>query len=105
MVTARKKQAGQPMLIRFSDGSDLRERLEERAKSSNRSLTAEILHRLETSLGDATVLPTENLHDMIITDLNEKLEAAWERLDWLDDHFKLDSRPEWLKAKPTLKRR
>lgn len=93
------------MLIRFPEGSDLRERLEERAKANSRSLTAEILHRLETSLGDATILPIEEIHDMILTDLNEKLEAAWERLDWLDDHFKLDSRPEWLKAKPKLKKR
>ena len=100
----RRKQAGHQMQIRFPEGSDLRERLMEFARANNRSLTAEIMWRLEVSLSGAKVLPAEQIHDMIIADLNEKLEAAWQRLDWLDDHFKVDSRPEWVKSKPKPKR-
>lgn len=101
----RRKQAGHQMQIRFPEGSDLRERLMECAKVNNRSLTAEIMWRLEISLDPNTkVLPAEKIHDMIIGDLNEKLEAAWQRLDWLDDHFKVDSRPEWVKSETKPKR-
>ncbi len=101
MSDGKRKQAGHQMQIRFPEGSDLRERLMERAKANNRSLTAEIMWRLEISLdANANVLPVTDIHDMILTDHNEKLEAAWQRLDWLDDHFKVDSRPEWMKAKP-----
>ena len=89
------------MKIRFPEGTDLRDRLIERAKANNRSLTAEIMWRLEISLDPkAKVLPAEDIHDMIITDLNEKVEAAMYRLDWLDSHFKLDSCPDWMKTKP-----
>ena len=97
----RRKQAGHQMQISFPEGSDLRERLMDRAKANNRSLTAEIMWRLEVSLDpNAKVLPVTDLHDMILTDHNEKLEAAWDRLNWLDDHLKVDSRPKWMKAKP-----
>ena len=95
------RQAGHQMKIRFPEGTDLRDRLMERAKANNRSLTAEIMWRLEISLDpNAKVLPAEDVHDMIISDLNEKVEAAMYRLDWLDSHFKLDSRPDWMKTKP-----
>ena len=50
MAGEKRKQAGQPMLIRFPEGSDLRQRLEEKAQANNRSLTAEIMWRLERSL-------------------------------------------------------
>jgi len=105
MNEERRKQAGHQMQIRFPEGSDLRERLMECARVNNRSLTAEIMWRLEVSLDGAKVLPAEQIHDMILSDLNEKLEAAWERLDWLDGHFKVDSRPEWVKSKPKRRKR
>ncbi|WP_040591789.1 Arc family DNA-binding protein [Mesorhizobium metallidurans] len=38
------------MQIRFPEGSDLRDRLNEAARLNNRSLTAEIMHRLEMSI-------------------------------------------------------
>ena len=104
MSEGKHRQAGHQMQIRFPEGSDLRERLMERARANNRSLTAEIMWRLEVSLDGAKMLPAEQIHDMILSDLNEKLEAAWDRLDWLDDHFNVDSRPEWVKSKPKLKR-
>ena len=45
-----KKREGQQLLIRFPVGSDLRTRLEEVAKASGRTTTAEVIHRLEQSL-------------------------------------------------------
>jgi hypothetical protein len=50
MVNERRKQTGQQLLLRFPEGSDLRDRLDEIARLNNRSLTAEIIHRLDASL-------------------------------------------------------
>ena len=49
MGEARKRE-GQQLLLRFADGSDLKDRLQEVAKLNNRTLTQEILFRLESSL-------------------------------------------------------
>ena len=45
-----RKRLGDQLLIRFDEGSDLRERLDKAAKVNTRSLSAEIIHRLEESL-------------------------------------------------------
>lgn len=58
MVTKRKKsdmadsrkRIGDQLLIRFDEGSDLRDRLDKVARANSRSLSAEIIHRLEESL-------------------------------------------------------
>lgn len=44
------KRGGAQLLLRFPESSDLRERLNMLAVGNNRSLTAEIVHRLEASL-------------------------------------------------------
>jgi len=46
----RKPQTGKQLLLRFAEGSDLRERLDQIAKANGRSTTAEVLLRLEASL-------------------------------------------------------
>jgi hypothetical protein len=70
MPVETKKREGQQLLLRFPDGSDLRERLEECAKASSRSLTGEIVHRLEMSLRDPR--PAPSLHD----DTEERVRSA-----------------------------
>ena len=49
MIETRKRE-GQQLLLRFADGSSLKDRLQEVAKTNNRTLTQEILFRLESSL-------------------------------------------------------
>ena len=56
MVGDARKRGGPQLLLRFPEGSDLRERLDVAAKENNRSLSAEIVHRLEISL---RVAPSE----------------------------------------------
>lgn len=46
------KREGQQLLLRFPEKSDLRDRLEVVAKTNGRSLSAEIIQRLEASLAD-----------------------------------------------------
>ena len=46
----RKPQTGKQLLLRFAEGSDLRDRLDRIAKANGRSTTAEVLLRLEASL-------------------------------------------------------
>lgn len=50
MVNAPRKREGQQLLLRFPEGSDLRDTLKNIADTNNRTLTAEIIHRLEASL-------------------------------------------------------
>jgi hypothetical protein len=50
MAVGRRKQAGEQLLVRFAEGSDLRARLEAAAKANNRTVTKEVIHRLEASL-------------------------------------------------------
>lgn len=53
IVKDRKPQTGQQLLLRFPEGSDMRDRLNEIAKGNGRSLSAEIVHRLEWTLDEA----------------------------------------------------
>src|SRR3546814_5673298 len=46
----RKPQTGKQLLLRFAEGSDLRDRLDQIAKANGRATTAEVLLRLEASL-------------------------------------------------------
>jgi hypothetical protein len=46
----RKPQTGKQLLLRFAEGSDLRERLDQIARANGRSTTSEVLLRLEASL-------------------------------------------------------
>lgn len=50
MVNEPRKREGHQLLIRFPEGSDIRERLDVLAKANSRSLSAEIIHRLDMSL-------------------------------------------------------
>jgi len=50
VIASSRKRIGDQLLIRFDGGSDLRDRLEKVAKANSRSLSAEIIHRLEESL-------------------------------------------------------
>jgi len=49
-IERRKPQTGKQLLLRFAEGSDLRDRLDQIAKTNGRSTTAEVLLRLEASL-------------------------------------------------------
>lgn len=87
MALDTRKREGQQLLLRFSEGSDLRDRLDECAKSNNRSLTGEILHRLEASLQSAasgTVAPTDDtpVRNVDFTRLAEKVK-------WLEDRLRM----------------
>ncbi|MFI0848412.1 Arc family DNA-binding protein [Mesorhizobium sp. IMUNJ 23232] len=50
MEHEKRKREGQQLLLRFPNGSDMRDRLNEIARGNGRSLSAEIFHRLEWSL-------------------------------------------------------
>ena len=61
MVSETRKREGPQLLLRFAEGSDLRDRLNAIAAANNRSLTAEILHRLEQSFSDLSDSPSMKL--------------------------------------------
>ena len=50
MNVVREKKSGNQLLLRFPEAGNLRERLSQIAERNNRSLTAEIINRLESSL-------------------------------------------------------
>lgn len=47
-----EKRQGKQLLLRFPESSDLRDRLSAMADKNNRSLSAEIINRLESSFRD-----------------------------------------------------
>lgn len=49
-MTDEKRRTSSQLLLRFPEASDLRQRLEEISQRNNRSLTKEIIFRLEQSL-------------------------------------------------------
>ncbi|MET4688841.1 Arc family DNA-binding protein [Sinorhizobium fredii] len=57
MANDRRKQTGQQLLLRFQEGTNLRDRLEQIARANGRSTTAEVLLRLERSLKDDDAVP------------------------------------------------
>lgn len=82
-----RKREGQQLLLRFTEGSDLREKLEECAKANNRSLTGEILHRLEHSIIGQAVKEVVSEDDFVkykeFIRLREQVRAIQETLDRL----------------------
>lgn len=90
MTKEQPKREGKQLLLRFPERSDLRERLSAVAEQSNRSLSAEIIFRLEASLQggqQARVLPDPNIEGRLdaleramlamignISDINDKLD-------------------------------
>ncbi|WP_031248034.1 hypothetical protein [Mesorhizobium sp. LNHC229A00] len=91
MTEERRKQAGHQMQIRFAEGSDLRERLMDLARVNNRSLTAEIMYRLEISmLGIEARLEGSERGIRDVGDLSsDHQEMLWEvmfRLKRLEEH-------------------
>ena len=89
MAKVQPKREGKQLLLRFPERSDLRERLSAVADQSNRSLSAEIIFRLEASLQSgqqANVLPDPDIEARLaalekamlamignIADINDKL--------------------------------
>lgn len=57
MAKEQPKREGKQLLLRFPERSDLRERLNAVADQNNRSLSAEIIFRLEASLQDEVGVP------------------------------------------------
>lgn len=49
MVSEPRKRPGEQLLIRFPEASDLKGRLTEAAEANNRSLSSEVVFRLEQS--------------------------------------------------------
>ncbi|HWJ69165.1 MAG TPA: Arc family DNA-binding protein [Sphingobium sp.] len=90
MAKEQPKREGKQLLLRFSERSDLRERLSAVADQNNRSLSAEIIFRLEASLQgwqQANVLPDPDIEGRLgalekamlamignISDINDKLD-------------------------------
>lgn len=57
MAKEAVKREGKQLLLRFPERSDLRERLSVAADQNNRSLSAEIIFRLEVSLQEDAGVP------------------------------------------------
>jgi replication-associated recombination protein RarA len=49
MVNANREREGDQLLVRFERGSDLRKRLKKAADDNNRTMTKEVIYRLENS--------------------------------------------------------
>lgn len=80
-TAASKKRAGDQLLIRFDEGSDLRDRLEKVAKANSRSLSAEIIHRLEESLLQEDETWLEKARNSPIARLRKEMMLAESRFD------------------------
>lgn len=80
MVNDERRREGAQLLLRFPERSDLKDRLEEHARQNKRSLTAEIIHRLEASLNGATSSP-EAGKGLTILDLLQDLYGKTEVLE------------------------
>jgi len=74
MAKEQPKREGKQLLLRFPERSDLRERLSAVADQNNRSLSAEIIFRLEASLQDDVGVPDFITGNRIDT-LEKELEA------------------------------
>lgn len=87
MAFDKRKREGQQLLLRFPDGSDLRDRLEERAKANSRSLTGEIIQRLESSLHapQPGLEPGSDLGPVTERQFNRLAE----RVEWLEGRIKI----------------
>lgn len=78
MESDSRRREGAQLLLRFAEGSDLREVLRKKAAQNGRTLTAEILYRLEKSLEDDG-LSAAVAHD---DDFREKLDQRLRTERW-----------------------
>jgi len=85
MVNERRKQTGQQLLLRFEEGSDLRDRLEKIAKANGRSTTAEVLLRLKKSLGE-----DDNASAIDLDSIASRIEALKEEFNGNIDDVRAD---------------
>jgi hypothetical protein len=76
-----RKRDGAQLLLRFTEGSDLRETLKRKAALNGRTLTAEIIFRLEQSL------VREETNDSLPT-ANSELAELKSRVDELSETFR-----------------
>lgn len=104
MVKDRRERKGPQLLLRFEDGSDLRDRLNAVAKANGQTLSAEIVRRLEWTLNpdngydggaqrskeEERAVATMNALAVLpmlrreLNDFDKKLKAVTERLTKLD---------------------
>lgn len=90
MAKEQPKREGKQLLLRFPERSDLRERLSAVADQNNRSLSAEIIFRLDVSLqgGQVDAPPDADIEKRLtalekamllmignISDINDKLDG------------------------------
>lgn len=88
MAVETRKREGQQLLLRFPEGSDLRDRLDECARTNNRSLTGEIIHRLEMSMSTAaTSLPADRSDDAPVG--HAEFVRLVEKVRWLEDRLSI----------------
>ncbi len=90
-----KKREGHQLLLRFAEGSDLRDRLQQAAAANNRTLTQEILFRLEGSLQADTVEHEpkrtgglsfmQTAKGLSLVSLHERVEALAARIKALEE--------------------
>jgi Arc-like DNA binding domain len=70
MNSDKKKREGDQLLLRFNEGSNMRESLKRIAALNGRTLTAEILYRLERSLEqDSAVSTPEQAGDVMMSEI------------------------------------
>lgn len=73
---------------------DLKERIEAAAVAANRSWNGEIVSRLERSFDPAVkLLPSEQIHEMILGDHNVTLADLEARLQKVEDHLGFSPKP------------
>ena len=80
MVNDERRREGAQLLLRFPERSDLKDRLEEHARQNKRSLTAEIIHRLEASLAGSTSA-SEAAKGLTVLDFLQDLYGKSEELE------------------------
>lgn len=86
MTTKENSRPGPKMMLRFGDGSELKDKLEAVAKANGRTLTGEILGRLEASLaadpqGRMVVVPKRTKPANALEKRLALLEALVSKLD------------------------
>src|SRR4051812_36331276 len=95
-----RKREGQQLLLRFPEGSNIRDRLDELARENNRSLTAEIIHRLTASIEDSSdarsVVAARRLlsgtDQLELEQRLSKLESAFQAFSASKDTYDLEMR-------------
>ncbi|WP_210165076.1 hypothetical protein [Pseudorhizobium marinum] len=82
MANEKRKREGAQLLLRFSEGSGLREVLKREAALNGRTLTAEIIFRLENSVAQQEELSPSVSSTGISEELDKRLRTEkWELLE------------------------